>query len=137
MHLGMDVIAGFGGSEPWRYEQQAQMRVARNLATIMAGVRAASLPVQIQTTLTNTVSYTFALGDDKLVGLWSDGIAAEYDPGVASTLTIPGLGDYAVTGLDVLYGYRQPIISENVAGNLVIRDLLVMDYPILLRLSAP
>jgi len=137
MHLGMDVIAGFGGSEPWRYEQQAQMRVARNLATIMAGVRAASLPVQIQTTLTNTVSYTFALGDDKLVGLWSDGIAAEYDPGVPSTLTIPGLGNYNATGLDVLYGYRQPIISENVDGNLVIRDLLVMDYPILLRLSAP
>jgi hypothetical protein len=137
MHLGMDVIAGFGGSEPWRYEQRPEMRVARNLATIMAGVRAASLPVQIQSTLTNTVSYTFALGDDKLVGLWSDGIAAEYDPGIPSTLTIPGLGDYDATGLDVLYGYQQPIISENVDGNLVIRDLLVMDYPIILRLSAP
>jgi hypothetical protein len=137
MHLGMDVVAGYGGSEPWRDEQRPEMRVARNLATIMAGVRAASLPVQIQTTLTNTVSYTFALGDDRFVGLWSDGIATEYDPGVPSTLTIPGLGNYDATGLDVLYGYRQPIISENVDGNLVIRDLLVMDYPILLRLSAP
>jgi hypothetical protein len=137
MHLGMNVVAGFGGSEPRKYEQRPEVRVARNLATIMAGVRAASLPVQIQTTLTNTVSYTFALGDDRFIGLWSDGIATEYDPGVPSTLTIPGLGNYDATGLDVLYGYRQPIISENVDGSLVIRDLLVMDYPILLRLSAP
>ncbi len=137
MHLGMDVIAGFGGSEPWRDEQPPAMRVMRNLATVMAGVRAAILPVQIQTPLTNTVIYTFAQGDDRLVGLWSDGIATEHDPGVPSTLTIPGLGDFAATGIDVLHGYRQPLITENVNGDLVVRDLLVVDYPILLRLSAP
>jgi hypothetical protein len=100
-------------------------------------VRAASLPVQIQTSLTNTVMYTFAQGNDRLVGLWSDGIATEYDPGAPATLTIPGLEDYTTTGIDVLHGYRQPLITENVDGDLVIRDLLVVDYPILVRLSAP
>jgi hypothetical protein len=137
MHLGMDIITSFNGTEPLGHEQRPEMHVARNLATIMAGVRAASLPVQIQTSLTNTVTYTFAKGDDRLVGLWSDVIAAEYDPGEPSTLTIPGLGDYSVTGIDVLHGYRQPLISENVDGDLIIRDLLVVDYPILLSLSAP
>jgi hypothetical protein len=137
MHLGMDIITSFNGTEPLGHEQRPEMHVARNLATIMAGVRAASLPVQIQTSLTNTVTYTFAQGDDRLVGLWSDGIATEYDPGVPSTLTIPGLGDYSVTGIDVLHGYRQPLISENVDGDLIIRDLFVVDYPILLSLSAP
>ena len=83
------------------------------------------------------MTYTFAQGDDRLVGLWNDGIATEHDPGTPSTLTIPGLGDFAATGIDVLHGYRQPLITENVNGDLVIRDLLVVDYPILVRLSAP
>jgi parallel beta-helix repeat protein len=136
MHLGMDIITGFGGSEPWRYEQQAEMRVARNLSTIMAGAKTANLPVQIQTTLTNTVSYTFALpNDDYLVALWNDGVAADYDPGITTTLTFSGFVDHQVTGIDVLYGYQQQIMTDTVGGNLVIRDLLVKDYPIILRLS--
>jgi hypothetical protein len=133
----MNIVAGFGGSEPWRDEQRPEMRVARNLGTVMDTVRAASFPVQLQTTLTNTAIYTFALGDDRFVGLWSDGIATDFDPGVPATLTIPGLGDYSALGIDVLHGYRQPLVSENVNGDLVIRDLLVVDYPILLRLTAP
>jgi hypothetical protein len=137
LHLGMDVVAGFSGQEPWRDEQRPEMRVARNLGTVMDTVRAASFPVQLQTTLTNTAIYTFALGDDRFVGLWSDGIATDFDPGVPATLTIPGLGDYSALGIDVLHGYRQPLVSENVNGDLVIRDLLVVDYPILLRLTAP
>jgi hypothetical protein len=137
MHLGMDIITGFGGSEPWQGEQRAETRVARNLATIMAGARAANLPVQIQTTLTNTVSYTFALAnDDHLVALWSDGVAAEYDPGITATLTFSGFADYQARGIDVLYGYQQQMITRTVDGNLVIRDLLAKDYPIILRLSS-
>jgi len=136
MHLGMDIVAGFTGSVPGAGEQQAEVRVARNLSTIMAGARAANLPVQIQTTLTNTVSYTFALpNDDYLIALWSDGVAADYDPGITATLTFSGLIDYQVTGIDALYGYQQQVMTDTVGGNLVIRDLLVKDYPIILRLS--
>ncbi|MFN2242041.1 MAG: hypothetical protein ACK2U2_07125, partial [Anaerolineae bacterium] len=62
MHLGMDIITSFGGSEPWG-DHQAQGRVTRNLSTIMAGARAADVPLQIQTSVTNTVSYTFSLAD--------------------------------------------------------------------------
>jgi hypothetical protein len=137
LHLGMDVVAGYGGSEPWPDEQLARFRVARNLGTVMDEVRAASLPVQIQPSPPNTAIYTFAHGDDKLVGLWTDGIAMDHDPGVPATVTIQGLGEYSATAIDVLHGYRQPLITENEGGNLVIRDLLVLDYPILLRLSAP
>ena len=136
MHLGMDIITGVGGTEGWD-EQQAEMRVARHLSTSMAGARAANLPVQIQTTLTNTVSYTFALpNDDYLVALWSDGVAADYDPGVTATLTFSGLVDYQVAGIDALYGYQQQMITSEEDGDLVIRNLLVKDYPIILRLSS-
>ena len=113
------------------------MRVARNLSTIMAGTKTANLPVQIQTTATNTVSYTFSLpNDDHLIALWTDGVALEYDLGITTTLTFSGFVDHQVTGIDVLYGYQQQMITSEEDGTLVIRNLLVKDYPIILRLNS-
>ena len=52
-------------------------------------------------------------------------------------LALSGMGNYTVTGIDALFSYQQPVITENVGGNLVIRDLYVKDYPLILRLNAP
>ena len=41
----------------------------------------------------------------------------------------------AVTGIDLLHGFQQPITSSEEGGDLVIHDLLVKDYPIILRVS--
>lgn len=138
MHLGMDVIVGFGGigfggpEEQWR-----ETRVIRNLGTIMSGAEPVTLPVQIQSTVTNTVSYTFStLDDDRLVALWTDGIAVESDHGITTTITIPGFKDHTVMVIDVLHGFEQQVITSEKDGNLVIRDLLVKDYPIVLRVSS-
>jgi hypothetical protein len=128
MHLGMDVAVDLS---------MEAGNTLGNLCTVMAGALPAALPVQIQTTVTNTVSYTFALpNDDWLVALWTDGIAAEYDPGITTTITIPGFVNYEVMGIDVLHGFEQQVITSEEDGNLVIRDLLVKDYPIILRLSS-
>lgn len=40
-----------------------------------------------------------------------------------------------VTGIDVLYGFQQPLYASEEQGDLVVRNLLVKDYPIMLRLS--
>jgi len=133
IHLGRDVVVHVGGVADHRLETSA---VVNNLATVFAGSQADLLPIQVQTTVTNVVSYTFALpNDDYLVALWSDGVAADYDPGVTATLTFSSLIDHSVTGIDALYGYQQQMITDTVGGNLVIRDLLVKDYPIILRIS--
>jgi PKD repeat protein len=88
------------------------------------------------TTVTNAVSYTFAQPNDNwLVALWTDGIAAEYEPGITTAVTLTGFADHTVTGIDVLYGFEQPVITSEEEGDLIIRDLLVKDYPILLRVS--
>jgi hypothetical protein len=127
MHLGMDIATGVNSGAG---------NTLRNLCTAMAGALPVDLPVQIQTTVTNTVSYTFSSpGDKHLVALWTDGIAVEYDPGITTTVTIPGLADHTVTGIDVLYGFEQELIASEEDGKLVIRDLLVKDYPIILRVS--
>jgi hypothetical protein len=102
----------------------------------MAGAEPTELPVRIQTTVTNTVSYTFSLpGDDRLIALWTDGIAADHDPGVTATVAIPGFAGRTVTGIDILHGFLQRLIADDEEGSLVVRDLLVKDYPIILRLS--
>ena len=107
-----------------------------SLWTAMAG----ALPVKIQTNATDTVSYAFSSPNDAhLVALWTDGIAAEYDPGSPATVTVPfplpGFEEHQVARIDVLHGFEQPLVVSDEEGNLVIRDLLVKDYPIILRVS--
>jgi hypothetical protein len=102
----------------------------------MASAERANLPIQIQSTAANTVSYTFSLSNgDHLIALWTDGEAKDYDPGVAATLIVHGLSDQWVTGIDVLNSFQQQMIISEEQGNLVIRDLLVKDYPIMFRVA--
>jgi hypothetical protein len=134
MHLGMDVWAGIGGELYW--EIPPIVSIVRNLGTVMAGARPVSLPVKVQSAATNLVSYTFTLDNrNRLIALWTDGIAVDNDPGVEATLTLPGVSDHAVTGIDVLFGFQQQMVTSEEQGGLVIRDLVVRDYPILLRVT--
>lgn len=133
MQLGMDVGVGFGGLEstaaPWTYP------TIRNLNTVMAGTRPITLAVEIESEATNIMSYGFTSPNgDKLFALWTNGTAVDNDPGVNTTLTFPGLSARKVVGLDVLNGFEQELVTETENGNLVIRNLLVKDYPIILRL---
>jgi hypothetical protein len=58
----------------------------------------------------------------------------EEDPGERATLTIEGVSAQSVIGIDVLNSLEQELIFEMENGDLVIRGLLVRDYPIFLRL---
>jgi len=132
MQLGMDVGVGLGGFQtaaPWSYP------TIRNLNTVMAGTRPITLAVEIESEATNIMSYGFTPPNgDKLFALWTNGTAVDNDPGVNTTLTFPGLFARKVVGLDVLNGFEQELVTETENGNLVIRKLLVKDYPIILRL---
>ena len=80
--------------------------------------------------------FTFTGSDgSKLIALWTDGVAVNVGPGISSTITIPGFADWEATGIDVLNGFEQELISTNENANLTIHDLLVKDYPIIIRLS--
>jgi hypothetical protein len=77
MHLGVDVSVSLGGGSG---------HLGRNLCTAIAGAEATTFPVGIQTSVTNTaanvLTYAFSLpDDDRLVALWTNGIAVEYDRG--------------------------------------------------------
>jgi hypothetical protein len=132
MHLGEDVTVHLGGMSEQRRETSS---VVSNLASVFAGVEAAPFPVQVQTTATNVVSYTFSLpSNDYLLAFWTDGEAVDNDLGIPATLILPGFTEHKVTGIDVLYSFEQPLITSKEDGNLVIHDLLVKDYAIILKL---
>jgi len=131
IHLGMDVTAN---TISW--EASLVESVIQNLCTVMAGTESADIPIEIQSEAANIASYSFSLPNgDRLLALWTDGVAVEEDPGVPATLTLPGLSAQKVVGIDVLHCFEQQMITSMEDGNVVIHDLLVKDYPIILRFT--
>jgi len=108
----------------------------QNLSTVMAGAVPVELPLEIQTDAARLSKCSFSLpNDDKLLALWTDGVALEFDPGVKASIAFPGLSAREVSAVDVLNGFEQQMINGAEDGKLVIRGLLVKDYPLILRLT--
>jgi hypothetical protein len=128
--LGMDFTTGLAANN------REQISVAQNLATIMAGANPTNLPIEIESEATDIRSYSFSLTNgDRLIALWTDGVAVDEDPGVNAALTITNFSAQKVTGIDVLKGDQQLITTSNESGNLMIKDLIVRDYPLILRIT--
>jgi len=83
----------------------------RRLYTVMAGATPTVLPATI------------------------DGAAVDEDPGQNVPLTFPGMSAASAFALDVLQGFEQQLITSTEAGALLIRDVLVRDYPLIVRLK--
>lgn len=107
-----------------------------NLNNIFSGAKPISLPVEIESRATNIMSYSFSLPNgDKMFAVWTNGMAVENDPGILSTLIIPGYVGWKATGVDVLNGIEQELVTSNENGDLIIRDFLLKDYPNIIRFS--
>lgn len=132
MQLGMDLTAGTSGLSSLRVES---FTTVRNLSTFMAGAKPSSVSMEIQSTATNTRTYSFSLPDgSQLVALWTDGTAVDDDPGVKATVTIQNVSAQKVMGIDILHSFEQQLVVSDEGGNVIIRDLLIKDYPLFLRL---
>lgn len=131
MHLGMNCYAGIAED----LSRPLKRSVVQNLATIMAGAEPTELPLNIESEATNIKSYTFSLSNgDTLVALWTDGAAVDDDPGVNATVTIPNFSAQEGMGIDVLKGYQQSLVITQKEEDLVIEDLIVRDYPMIIRI---
>ncbi len=132
INRGLDLWAGIS-FDP--IEQPFTGHTVRNLSNVMDGAAPEPLTVQIESGAANIASYAFATPNgERLIALWTDGIAVDYDPGVPATLTIPGFTAQKAIGIDVVAGYQQSLTLESSNGDLVIRSLIVKDYPIFIRL---
>jgi len=133
INLGLEVTAG---NLLIPHQFVAASSVARNLSTIMAGHRPANLPALIDSAATHVESYSYSLPNgDKLIAIWDNGVAVDHDVGILSSLDIPGFAGWNATAIDVLFGFELELISSNENGDLIIQDILIKDYPIIIRLS--
>jgi hypothetical protein len=134
MNRGLDLWAGLAGE---MYDTiPPVVTIIQNLGTTMSGVKPDNLDVKIESEAGNNVSYGFSLPNgDWLLALWTNGAAIDDDPGVNTTIIFPDLSAEKVVGIDVLNGYKQELVSSNQNGSLVIRDVLIMDYPIIIQVS--
>lgn len=135
IHLGLDVSPGLAiihwDSRPITYA------VIRNLANVMAGTDSTELPVVIESEANNIRHYTFTCSNgDKLLAVWTDGVASEDDSYEDATVRLPDFSAGEVIAIDVFYGFEQQIIASNEDGNLVVQDLQVKDYPVILRFKS-
>jgi len=138
MHLGWDIGVAMNAWLPdFIPEISPWLRpTASNLYKVLAGSRPISLDVVIENESTNTLNNTFEMPNgDTLFALWTHGEAVDDDPGVSTTLTFPNLSAQRVIAIDLLNGFEQELIIEMENGNLVIRNIFVMDYPIILRIN--
>jgi len=135
MNLGMNVAVSQFYHVPGEHPLQI-VQTIRNLCTVMAGAEPASLSVEIESDAENIKSYAFSSSDgSRLLALWVDGIATDGNPSIEATLTFPGFSAQKATAIDILNGFEQELIANIENGNLIIENLLVKDYPIILRLT--
>ena len=113
------------------------VQAVRNLNTILSGAEPIeNIVVEIKSEAQLYQKFVFSIPNGNyLVFLWTDGVANDDDPGVSSTVIIPGFGGWDAIGVDPLYGYEQKLISENNSDNLMINDFLIKDYPIAIYLK--
>jgi len=135
MNLGMNIVAGIGNAHS-EVANPFIVRTILNLSNVMAGASAIDLPIEILSEHKNMKSYSFSLPNDELlIAIWMDDVAVDIDPGAMSTLILPGQAGQKATGIDALHDFEQDLASGSASGDLVIRDFLLKDYPIFIRLS--
>ena len=137
INLGMGIITGVGGEKMDRI--RPVVNVLKHLCTAMAGHEAIDMPVEVDIDYPGPVAYcSFRYPNgDRMLAIWTDGIAQDEDPGVPATIEFPSLVASSVTGIDVLHGFQQELTFEVEGDTTVVRNVLVKDYPVLIRLRAP
>ena len=131
------MIALFGGEQ---FERITPLvNIVKNLCTVMAGHEAIAMPVEINIDYSGPIAYcSFRYPNgDRMLAVWTDGVAVDEDPGVPATINFPGLTTDKVTGIDVLHGLDQDLVFTTDGDTTVVKDVLVKDYPVLIRLNNP
>ena len=80
--------------------------------------------------------YGFGRGEDVLVGIWLPDPSVDRHPGVTTDVVIEAAGRGRVVGIDTLNGFEQELRYEKRDGRVVLPDMVVQDYPLILRLEA-
>ena len=139
LHRGLDLITIIAPplpSPPGNLLSPTNTVIRAN-NNILAGATPARVRAKISTRAKPLRSYGFVRPHgERLLALWTDGLPRNKQPGpgTPATLTFPGQAAHHATVLDPLRRRQQKLVTTKKNGNLVIRGLLVRDYPIFIRI---
>ncbi|MGD2253566.1 MAG: hypothetical protein PVF70_11690 [Anaerolineales bacterium] len=114
-----------------------KMTVISNLATLLDEAEPVSLEINLDSSADSIVTYAFEYDDGSIMlALWLDGFASDKDEvAVPTTVTLLGIAASEVTGIDILSSFEQRLRFDQTATGLEIPDVLIKDYPIILRIT--
>ena len=133
LHRGLDVAALIAppGPEPLMPMNQALLP----LNNVLAGTTPAPMKMTVRTKARPWRRATFVKPNGtRLIALWTDGLPRDSNRRVRAALSLPGRPGRKAALLDPLQRREQSLITKNTGHTLVIRDLLVGDYPIFVRI---
>jgi hypothetical protein len=134
LHLGMDI----GTSYKTYRDTTGPVTFAAfgRLHTLLAGTTPVDIDVEIDTEATDIATAAFATSSgDEMLALWIDRAASDDGHRTAATLTFAGMAGRTATGIDVIDGVQQQLVTTDDGADLVVSDLLITDAPIIVRLE--
>jgi hypothetical protein len=109
--------------------------VFRNLSTGLDGFRAAELPVKFGTANTYEC-YTFKRSNGELlVAAWIPGRTGDGMVEEKTDISLPGRQAKNAWGIDIMNGTEQQLEVSQQDNSLVLENVLLKDYPVLIRLA--
>lgn len=117
-----------------RQQPQAAYYAMRNLSTALDSLEPAEVDHRIDSGQAEVEVYTFVRGGERMIAIWTPGLATDDCVGTAVDVAVEGLWDAYV--YDTLNGDAAPLNVTRASGETVIAGLLVKDYPLLLTLTA-
>jgi hypothetical protein len=114
-------------------QPQAAYYVTRNLATALDELKPASFPVTVEEKPDLEIR-TMEKPGVQIVAAWFAGLPREEHPGLPLTFTVQGPAKN-VSAYNCMTGEETEISFKNEGDTVIIKDIIIRDFPILIRLS--
>lgn len=115
-------------------QPQAAYYVTRNLATMLDGFEPGDAKYAVDRAPPNLESFALETPDGDALALWLGGRAQDHCEGVSVDVHLPASCRMAVA-CDPMNGTTQELVVARSDGKALIRDVLVRDWPLVIRWS--
>ena len=134
INRGMEVSVGASGTDS--ISRPSEGIVYRNLAFMLDGLNTDDINISIETSADPVRYYTFSdqYGNSYLA-IWNDNTAVPDCERNACDITLPGRTATRVTALDSFNSVQQELVFENNGNGLVLSDVMLPDYPLIIRIQ--